>query len=304
MSLGARLPLVRCGTGWRSLRRVPSQSQSGPRVTRRGTKAGPRSPGQRLYCGPRGWGRAEQRWGAGHQLERGAGPRARLGRLSSGDAAGPRDAAGPGDAAGPRDVAGPGDAAGPGDVAGPGDAAGPKDAAGPRDAAGPEDVAGPRDVACPEDVACPGDTGHSRGRGEAASPTWAQRPGQPCPAAAAAGPTPAPTPRLPQAPQPGQCPAASWGPTWASPRPRHLLRVEHPAGGYKKLFETVEELSSPLTAHVTGGSHPAGATCAFGGRPLPVAPGPWHLRAGGSIPGATRRAAVPGTQLPPFALPP
>lgn len=33
------------------------------------------------------------------------------------------------------------------------------------------------------------------------------------------------------------------------------FRVEHPAGGYKKLFETVEELSSPLTAHVTGGSH-------------------------------------------------
>lgn len=31
-------------------------------------------------------------------------------------------------------------------------------------------------------------------------------------------------------------------------------RVEHPAGGYRKLFETVEELSSPVTAHVTGGS--------------------------------------------------
>nr|XP_055196830.1 retinoid isomerohydrolase isoform X2 [Nyctereutes procyonoides] len=30
------------------------------------------------------------------------------------------------------------------------------------------------------------------------------------------------------------------------------IQVEHPAGGYKKLFETVEELSSPLTAHVTG----------------------------------------------------
>ncbi|XP_070259474.1 retinoid isomerohydrolase isoform X3 [Myotis yumanensis] len=29
-------------------------------------------------------------------------------------------------------------------------------------------------------------------------------------------------------------------------------RVEHPAGGYKKLYETVEELSSPVTAHVTG----------------------------------------------------
>ncbi|KGL77041.1 Retinoid isomerohydrolase, partial [Tinamus guttatus] len=30
------------------------------------------------------------------------------------------------------------------------------------------------------------------------------------------------------------------------------FRVEHPAGGYKKLFETVEELSSPITAHVAG----------------------------------------------------
>lgn len=30
------------------------------------------------------------------------------------------------------------------------------------------------------------------------------------------------------------------------------FRVEHPAGGYKKLFETVEELSSPITANVTG----------------------------------------------------
>ncbi|XP_043855746.1 retinoid isomerohydrolase isoform X5 [Dromiciops gliroides] len=29
-------------------------------------------------------------------------------------------------------------------------------------------------------------------------------------------------------------------------------RVEHPAGGYRKLFETVEELSSPLPAHVRG----------------------------------------------------
>ncbi|XP_027746856.1 retinoid isomerohydrolase isoform X5 [Empidonax traillii] len=29
-------------------------------------------------------------------------------------------------------------------------------------------------------------------------------------------------------------------------------QVEHPAGGYKKLFETVEELSSPVTTHVTG----------------------------------------------------
>ncbi|KAL6082760.1 hypothetical protein STEG23_019575 [Scotinomys teguina] len=29
------------------------------------------------------------------------------------------------------------------------------------------------------------------------------------------------------------------------------IQIEHPAGGYKKLFETVEELSSPLTAHVT-----------------------------------------------------
>lgn len=32
------------------------------------------------------------------------------------------------------------------------------------------------------------------------------------------------------------------------------FRVEHPASGYRKLFETVEELSSPLTAHVTGQS--------------------------------------------------
>ncbi|XP_007957585.1 retinoid isomerohydrolase [Orycteropus afer afer] len=30
------------------------------------------------------------------------------------------------------------------------------------------------------------------------------------------------------------------------------IQMEHPAAGYKKLFETVEELSSPLTAHVTG----------------------------------------------------
>nr|XP_021484916.1 retinoid isomerohydrolase [Meriones unguiculatus] len=30
------------------------------------------------------------------------------------------------------------------------------------------------------------------------------------------------------------------------------IQIEHPAGGYKKLFETVEEMSSPLTAHVTG----------------------------------------------------
>ncbi|XP_034289126.1 retinoid isomerohydrolase isoform X1 [Pantherophis guttatus] len=29
-------------------------------------------------------------------------------------------------------------------------------------------------------------------------------------------------------------------------------RFEHPAGGYKKLFETAEELSSPITANVTG----------------------------------------------------
>ncbi|XP_007480468.2 retinoid isomerohydrolase isoform X2 [Monodelphis domestica] len=29
-------------------------------------------------------------------------------------------------------------------------------------------------------------------------------------------------------------------------------QVEHPAGGYKKLFETVEELSSPLLAHIRG----------------------------------------------------
>ncbi|XP_062834245.1 retinoid isomerohydrolase isoform X2 [Anolis carolinensis] len=29
-------------------------------------------------------------------------------------------------------------------------------------------------------------------------------------------------------------------------------QVEHPAGGYKKLFETVEELATPITTHVTG----------------------------------------------------
>uniref|UniRef100_A0A7N5P7N1 Retinoid isomerohydrolase n=1 Tax=Ailuropoda melanoleuca TaxID=9646 RepID=A0A7N5P7N1_AILME len=29
-------------------------------------------------------------------------------------------------------------------------------------------------------------------------------------------------------------------------------QIEHPAGGYKKLFETVEELSSPIPAHITG----------------------------------------------------
>lgn len=39
---------------------------------------------------------------------------------------------------------------------------------------------------------------------------------------------------------------------WANPRSAGPFRVEHPAGGYKKLFETVEELSSPVTAHVTG----------------------------------------------------
>ncbi|XP_044882044.1 retinoid isomerohydrolase isoform X2 [Mauremys mutica] len=34
--------------------------------------------------------------------------------------------------------------------------------------------------------------------------------------------------------------------------PRSHSRIEHPAGGYKKLFETVEELAAPVTAHVTG----------------------------------------------------
>ncbi|XP_038268471.1 retinoid isomerohydrolase [Dermochelys coriacea] len=29
-------------------------------------------------------------------------------------------------------------------------------------------------------------------------------------------------------------------------------QIEHPAGGYKKLFETAEELAAPVTAHVTG----------------------------------------------------
>ena len=38
----------------------------------------------------------------------------------------------------------------------------------------------------------------------------------------------------------------------ANPSSAGPFRVEHPAGGYKKLFETVEELSSPVTAHVTG----------------------------------------------------
>lgn len=54
----------------------------------------------------------------------------------------------------------------------------------------------------------------------------------------------------------------------AVPLPRLSLlcpfRVEHPAGGYKKLFETVEELSSPVTAHVTGwsgASSPAALLC-------------------------------------------
>ncbi|XP_030640344.1 retinal Mueller cells isomerohydrolase [Chanos chanos] len=31
-----------------------------------------------------------------------------------------------------------------------------------------------------------------------------------------------------------------------------VSRVEHPAGGYKKIFETCEELSEPIAAHVTG----------------------------------------------------
>lgn len=44
------------------------------------------------------------------------------------------------------------------------------------------------------------------------------------------------------------------------------FRVEHPAGGYKKLFETVEELSSPVTAHVTGRS---GASSPPAARGLP-----------------------------------
>lgn len=31
-----------------------------------------------------------------------------------------------------------------------------------------------------------------------------------------------------------------------------MCRFEHPAGDYKKIFETVEELSEPLPATVTG----------------------------------------------------
>lgn len=31
-----------------------------------------------------------------------------------------------------------------------------------------------------------------------------------------------------------------------------LFSFEHPAGGYKKIFETVEELNEPLPATVTG----------------------------------------------------
>lgn len=50
-------------------------------------------------------------------------------------------------------------------------------------------------------------------------------------------------------------PWTSWDSSWASSSLFHHFRVEHPAGGYRKLFETVEELSSPLTAHVTGWSH-------------------------------------------------
>jgi len=32
----------------------------------------------------------------------------------------------------------------------------------------------------------------------------------------------------------------------------YLISFEHPAGGYKKIFETVEELNEPLPATVTG----------------------------------------------------
>ncbi len=31
-----------------------------------------------------------------------------------------------------------------------------------------------------------------------------------------------------------------------------IFSFEHPAGGYKKIFETVEELNEPLPATVTG----------------------------------------------------
>lgn len=36
---------------------------------------------------------------------------------------------------------------------------------------------------------------------------------------------------------------------------RHLtlfFSVEHPAAGYRKIFETVEELTEPMTAEITG----------------------------------------------------
>lgn len=54
--------------------------------------------------------------------------------------------------------------------------------------------------------------------------------------------------------------------------------MEHPAGGYKKLFETVEELSSPVTAHVTGWCALTASSCAtvspvlISGAPGPPAP--------------------------------
>lgn len=31
-----------------------------------------------------------------------------------------------------------------------------------------------------------------------------------------------------------------------------LSRVEHPAAGYRKIFETVEELNEPIPAEITG----------------------------------------------------
>ena len=42
---------------------------------------------------------------------------------------------------------------------------------------------------------------------------------------------------------------------WRAPGLQFLTffsRFEHPAGGYKKIFETVEELSEPVPATVTG----------------------------------------------------
>lgn len=34
--------------------------------------------------------------------------------------------------------------------------------------------------------------------------------------------------------------------------PLFMFSVEHPAAGYKKIFETVEELNEPVTAKISG----------------------------------------------------